>query len=540
MAASSHVVLSGSERAQDPDASVVGDLDPHHHVVVTISLSGPDLPGPDEMIGQTLTPEELAARFGASKADADKVAASLERFGLKVDRVSLATRTMEVSGSAAQMEQAFRPRLKIMASASEGQYRGREGSLEIPSDLKGIVTGVFGLDQRRMARRAQLTATQTATALHPLTPADIEQHYDFPNGDCAAQKIAIAEFGGGYFASDTAAFCAKYQRVVPSVTAIGVDAPAYTFAQIQSLPLAQRQEAIGIAVEVMMDVEIIASLCPKAAITVYFSTWDQRGWIDLLNQVIAERPVVVSISYGLAEDDPGWSANALTAINNAFNAARLLGITACVSSGDDGSGAQMHDGAAHVAFPGSSPFVLSVGGTELKATSSGTSERVWYEAPGERTQSGGGATGGGVSTIFPRPAFQDVHIASLNPGSIDGRVVPDVAALAGEPFYDLIFRGHDSPNGGTSAAAPVWAALIARLNGLLPPAKQQRFLTPLLYANGATGKPIGASALRDITSGNNTTEPDPGRGYRATKGFDAVSGWGVPDGGKLLTALSTI
>jgi len=124
MAASSHVVLSGSERAQDPDASVVGDLDPHHHVVVTISLSGPDLPGPDEMIGQTLTPEELAARFGASKADADKVAASLERFGLKVDRVSLATRTMEVSGSAAQMEQAFKPRLKIMASASEGQYRG--------------------------------------------------------------------------------------------------------------------------------------------------------------------------------------------------------------------------------------------------------------------------------------------------------------------------------------------------------------------------------------------------------------------------------
>ena len=92
---------------------------------------------------------------------------------------------------------------------------------------------------------------------------------------------------------------------------------------------------------------------------------------------------------------------------------------------------------------------------------SGDTDVVWWESPGYRTGSGGGSTGGGVSVVFPRPSWQDVQITSINPGSIDGRVVPDIAALAGPPFYDLIFMGQDQPNGGTSASTPMWAALIA-------------------------------------------------------------------------------
>ena len=174
----------------------------------------------------------------------------------------------------------------------------------------------------------------------------------------------------------------------------------------------------------MMDIEIIAGLCPGANISVYFSTFDQRGWVDLLNKVIASNPVVLSVSWGLAEEDPGWSANAITAINDRLNAARLLGITTCVSSGDDGSGDQLDDGHAHVDFPSSSPFSLGVGGTMLKQSGANVSEVTWWEAPGRRTNDGGGATGGGVSTLFPRPAWQNVKIKSLNKGSIDGRVAP--------------------------------------------------------------------------------------------------------------------
>ena len=167
-------------------------------------------------------------------------------------------------------------------------------------------------------------------------------------------------------------------------------------------------------------------------------------------------------------------------------------------------------------------------------------EVTWWEAPGRRTNDGGGATGGGVSLHFQRPAWQNVKIKSVNSGSIDGRVTPDIAALAGDPGYDLIFLGKDSPNGGTSASTPLWASLIARINGNLPAAKQQRFVTPLLYQSGSNGKPIGKSCSRDITSGVNTSKPQPGKGYKAGPGFDAVTGWGVPDGVKLQDALGAV
>jgi len=542
MSSKAHVVLPGSKRGKDTTATRVGDVDPQEKVVVTIGLAGPKLPGADEYVGQTLTPKQLAEKFSAKQADADKVANSLQKFGLKVEDVSLETRSMRVSGPAKAMEAAFKPGLAIMHSARDGDYRGRQGAIQIPAELKGIVTGVFGLDQRRMARRRSGTGESASAAakLSPLAPADLEQRYNFPPGAGSGQSIVIVEFGGGYFVDDVTAYCNKFQRPVPKIQAVAVDSPAYTLQQILALPAQQRNQLLGDSVEVMMDVEIIAGLCAQASISVYFSTFDQKGWVDLLNQVNTARPVVASCSWGLAEDDPGWSANAVQAIDDRLNAARLLGITVCVSSGDDGSGDQIDDGHAHIDFPSSSPNALGVGGTMLTKSGSNTSEVTWWQSPGRRTQNGGGATGGGVSTVFPRPAWQKVKVKSLNAGSIDGRVAPDIAALSGPPYYDLIFVGKDAPNGGTSASAPLWAALIARISANLPAAKQQRFLTPLLYQNGGSGQPVGQSATRDITVGNNASHPDPGKGYKAGPGFDAVSGWGVPDGVKLLGALTAI
>ena len=540
MASKTHVVLPGSKRGKDATATKIGDVNPKEKVVVTINLQGPKLPGPDEYVGKKLSPAELSEKFGAKKEDADKVAKSLKKFGLKVEDVSLATRSITVSGTAAAMEAAFKPGLAIMRSARDGQYRGRQGPLQVPAELKGIVTGVFGLDQRRVARRKSTAATAAhGAALNPVTPPDLEQRYNFPPGDGAGQSIAIAEFGGGYFDGDVAAFCNKFQRPVPNVKAVSVDAPAYTLQQVMALPPQQRRQVLGDSVEVMMDVEIIAALCPKASISVYFSTFDQKGWVDLLDKVIKANPVALSCSWGLGEDDPSWSANAVAAINDRLNAARLLGITVCVSSGDDGSGDQIDDGHAHVDFPSSSPNALAVGGTMLTQSGANVNEVTWWEAPGQRA-GGGGATGGGVSTVFQRPTWQKVKIKSLNKGSIDGRVTPDISALSGPPLYDLIFLGKDAPNGGTSASAPLWAALIARINAGLPMSKQQRFLTPLLYQTASNGQRVGENSSRDVTKGNNASDPEPGKGYKAGRGFDAATGWGVPDGVKLLNSLGAI
>jgi kumamolisin len=539
MASKSHVLLPGSQRAKDPNAVKVGKLDPKQKIDVTIDLSGPELPSADEYVGQTLTPEGLAEKYGTKKADADKVAKILRRFGLKIEEVSLASRSMRVSGTIAAMEAAFKPKLALMRSDRQGEYRGRQGSLQIPAELKGLVKSVLGLDQRRMAHRKARNRAASGS-LAPLGPADLESRYNFPAGDCAGQKIAIAEFGGGYFASDVTAYCAKFQRPVPQIQAISVDAPAYTLPQVLALPPRQRAEELDNSIEVMMDVEVVAGLCANAEISVYFATFDQQGWVDLLDAVVAAKPAVLSVSWGLAEDDPSWSASARTAIDNRLNAARLLGITTFISSGDDGSGDQIDDGKAHVDFPSCSPNAVSVGGTMLTQSGSVVKEVTWWESPGRRTNNGGGSTGGGVSIFFSRPAWQNVKVKSLNAKSIDGRVVPDVAALAGDPMYELVVVGHPQANGGTSASTPLWAALVARINALLPAAKQQRFLTPLLYQNGPSGQPVGKVSSRDITSGNNTSNPEPGKGYNAGSGFDAVTGWGVPDGVKLLNALTAI
>ena len=147
----SHVVLPGSKRGKDRHATWAGEVDPKEKIDLTITLAGPKLPDAGEYVGQTMTPAEFAAKYGASKEDADAVAKSLKKFGLKVEDVSLETRSMVVSGTAAAIEKAFQPGMCIMRSDRDGEYRGREGTLKIPAELKGIVTGVFGIDQRRMA-----------------------------------------------------------------------------------------------------------------------------------------------------------------------------------------------------------------------------------------------------------------------------------------------------------------------------------------------------------------------------------------------------
>jgi kumamolisin len=349
-----HVVLTGSKRRRNEEAIRVGSVDPDRIMEVTIDLRGPKLPGADEVPMKSLSKEELAAKYGASKEDAAKVTKALKAYKLKVEEVSLLTGSMRISGKASAMGAAFRPKLATYRSKEQGDYVGREGTIKIPSELKGIVTGVFGLDQRKMARRKGRTTRAVAMAegLAPLTPADLEKRYNFPPGDGAGQTIAIGEFGGAYVLEDIRDFARRFNLPEANVRWVPVNAPAYEINRISTLPLRERKQRLDETKEVTMDVQIVAGLCPRANISVLFATLDERGWVELLNKVIEENPVAVSVSWGFAEDDPGWSRGALDSINDRLNAVRLLGITACISSGDDGSGDGLDDGRAHVDFPG--------------------------------------------------------------------------------------------------------------------------------------------------------------------------------------------
>ncbi len=544
--AETHALLAGTNRPLPAAARRVRDIDPDTHIEVTVNLKSPGLPPADQMPAQALSVEELARRYGAPPDNIRRVESTLQAFGLTIEGVGPTGRSLRVSGPASSMEAAFHTGMAIHHSDEQGEYHGREGSISVPASIAGFVDSVIGLDQRRVAHRK---ATAPAVSPTPFGAADIETRYSFPPGDCAGQKIAIAEFGcplksgpvlpPAYFPDDVASFCASQGRPVPNIRTVPVNLAPLSAAQLQTLPAQIADAVLEEAGEVMLDVEIVAGLCPAADISVYYASWDQKGWIDLIERVTADQPAVLSISYGLAEDSPDWEPAALQAINAALQAAAMAGITVCVSTGDDGSGCNMPDSLAHVEFPASSPFVLAVGGTMLN----GQQEEGWWQSPGQRSgneqtaAAPGGATGGGVSAVFARPAWQTANIPSINAGAIAGRIVPDVAALAGPPLYQFTFKGQSIARGGTSASTPVWAALVARLNAALPAEKRQRFLAPLLYRNGPSGAPVGATGCTDIVSGDNASHPKPGKGYPGQHGYDAVTGWGVPNGTMLLAAL---
>jgi kumamolisin len=533
-----HVKLPGSARQVRPGAKLLGVAGPDEWIELTIKLRRKkELPVITGRPSTILTRAELEAEYGADPADIQKVSTVLSGLGLKVLSEDPMSCSVKVAGPTHIVEKVFLVKLFHYSHAS-GNYRGRTGDLHIPAELAGIVTGVFGLDNRKLVKsrpHRRKLSTFTRDQADPSSrswffPAELASIYGFPDGNGQGQTIGILEFGGGFFSDDLATFCQDASIPVPTVKAVSVN----------NTPTNQRD---GAEDEVMLDVEVVAGVCPAASIVVYFSTFDENGWISNIDTAVhdTDNPLkVLSISWGYAEDAQGaWSAGAIDAISDTLQAATLLGVTICVAAGDDGSDDGVGDGPAHVDFPASSPYVLSVGGTTLrKLANGGIDETAWKDGDGLR-QDNGGSTGGGVSTHFQRPGWQTVTVVSVNPGSIDGRVVPDVAADAsGNTGYWMVVDGQGGANGGTSASAPLWAGLIARVNAGLAAGKQVGYLTPLLYQQGADGNPLGTDVCRDITTGDNITAAV--GGYTAGPGYDAVTGWGVPEGNNLLTALKAL
>jgi kumamolisin len=404
--------------------------------------------------------------------------------------------------------------------------------------LDGIITGVFGLDSRPMIKHRRLHRAKASGGLPPARsrawyiPQELADAYQFPAGDGSGTTIAILEFGGQYIPSDLNAFL--------GMVGLSNASPNVIVRNIQVLAPSDKNDPDATG-EVMLDIEIVAALCPKATIVVLFSHFTERGWIANIDAVLTDptSPSVVSVSYGLAEGTDIWTQNAIDEINDSLKALANAGITVCVSSGDDGTDDQVPDGLAHLDFPAGSPYVLAVGGTALQRSTG--DELVWFDGDGLR-RDGGGSTGGGVSAYNMRPPWQKLDIPSVNPHAPKGRIVPDVAAnAAGSTGYLLVAPDQRDPSrsaaqvsGGTSAATPLWASLIARLQQA---GKNVGFLTPKLYQSSpnSSGKPVGAVAFRDITEGDNASGT--AKGYSAMAGFDAVTGWGSPIGTELLNKL---
>lgn len=519
------VPLPGSQRQVPAGARRLEAVPAEERLQVTVVLrprSGPPVAqaagsyGSADVRGRSyLSRDELAAATGADEADLRSVAEFAAQHRLSVVESSGPRRTVRLAGTSADLQRAFGVELHRYEGVA-GSFRGRVGSVHLPQELADRVQAVLGLDDRPQAATRHQVRPAAQAADTSVTARQLAGLYDFPTDlDGSGQCIGIIELGGGYADADLQTYFKGLDLPVPAVVAVGVDGAANT----------PTGDANGPDGEVLLDIEVAGAVAPGASIAVYFAPNTDAGFLDAITTALHDttnKPSVLSISWGAAESQ--WTPQAATAMDDAFADAARLGVTVCAASGDNGAADRVTDGLAHADFPASSPHVLACGGTRIEVSGQQiVSEQVWNDGQG-------GASGGGVSDLFPVPDYQAAAgvPVSVNPGGRQGRGVPDVSGDADPASgYQVVVDGQSAVIGGTSAVAPLWAGLLALVNSSLP--------TPVGQVNAALYA-LAAGPLVDITSGSNTVSGAPG--YPAAAGWDACTGLGRPDGAALLAALS--
>jgi kumamolisin len=495
--------MAGSDHVA-PVHERVGDPDPASPASVTLYLRGAE-PRPGR-----LSREQYAAAHGAADEDVQAVRNFAAENGLHVDEVDRGRRSVLLSGSLGALTTAFGATVGLYQDPTGDTYRAQVGQVSLPAELDGVVTGVFGLDARPIAKPH---FRPLASATTQYVPPQVAAAYDFPTApNGSGQCAGIVELGGGFREDDLKAYFSSLNIALPSIHAVSV-------LHAKNSP----GKPNGPDGEVMLDIEVLGSIAPGATIAVYFTPNTDQGFIDAVTTAVHDttrRPSVVSISWGGPEST--WTTQAMDQMEQAFAAAAAMGVTITVAAGDNGSSDGVTDGLAHVDFPASAPHALACGGTSLRVINGQvSSETVWNDG------SAGGATGGGISAVFPVPSYQQsAHIPpSANAGGQAGRGVPDICGDADpDTGYKVRVDGQDMTIGGTSAVAPLWAALITLLNQAL--GQPVGFLQPFLYT------PSGTAALHPITIGSNGAyAAGPGTGW------NACAGLGSPIGQAILAAL---
>ena len=518
------VPLPGSERAPftakgnsrlpfaTPEVVSSQVLPKHEHITISVIVRPKTAIDPARLGAgnQPISRERFAEMHGADPDSVALVKSFAGEYGLQVEPdVDPARRTVHLTGSVTAFEKAFGTTLE-QHTTENATLRVRTGVLTIPDGLSGHITAVLGLDNRPQAKPHFRVARPHVSSIS-YTPVGVAALYGFPTTGGAGQTIGLIELGGGYKTADLEVYFRGIGQNPPLVSAVSVD-------KAKSKP----SNPNGADGEVMLDIEVAAAVAPGATIAVYFAPNTDQGFLDAITTAVHDaqrKPGVISISWGGPESS--WTQGALTAMDEACQAAAALGVTITVACGDSGSTDGVTDGANHVDFPASSPHVLACGGTKLVGTNTTiTSETVWNEL-----SSNEGATGGGVSTVFALPTWQASAEVPAPTGGIGGRGLPDVSGNADPSTgYKIRVDGEDTVIGGTSAVAPLWAGLITVANAAN--GTNAGFLNPKLYAARET------STFRDITEGSNGA-------FQAGPGWDACSGLGSPVGAAIVSVLKS-
>jgi kumamolisin len=494
---------------------------------------------------QYLSREDFELHHGAHPDDLVRVEKFARAHGFEILETSPARHSLTLQGTTGEFGKLFHVEM-VNYDHERGRHRGFNGPIYIPKKLAGSVEAVLGLHDRPCAWRHLAAAPGVKKVPRaPFTPDEIAELYRFPrHANGTGQCIGVIELGGGYSRSDLEAFFGPLKVPVPKITDVSIggaeNAPAdraslaILMAALHGDKKALKREtsaphrAADLAqstAETTMDIELVGAFAPGAHIVVYFAPNNEQGIYHALTTALADklhRPSVLSLSWG--EPEPGVSPKYAALIDGVLKNLANVGVTVCVSSGDYGAQNRSPDGRPSVNFPASSPYALGCGGTTLKVSGSKIEAEVVWNAVFDGSR---GATGGGVSRMFATPCWQQGFEVPHSTEKNGGRGVPDVAGVADpQTGCRIVVGGVEGVSAGTSAVAPLWAALVARLNHAM--GAPSGYLNSLLYK--LAKRPNGGGAFRPITHGENGT-------YHAGPGWNPCTGLGSPLGDRLLEAL---
>ncbi len=559
-------------------------LEPRNPAALASYAQAVATPGSSEY-GRYLTPAQFASRFGATPAAIAAVRDALRARGLSPGRASVNGLSIPVTATASALDQALSLKLERVAIPGGERAITASAAPAVSAAVAPLVQAVIGLSTtsspQPLARRPTRARTAAAHASpHVATggpqPCAAASSAAPSNAAYTADELASAYgFSGLYHAGDEGQgqTIAVYELEPDNPSDIAMFQSCYgTHATVTYVPVDGGAGAGDGSGEAALDIEDAISLAPKAKILVYQapnsnSNGPGSGPYDNFSAIVSQdRAQVVSASWGQCESMEG-AADA-RAENTLFEEAAAQGQTIVSAAGDDGSedcycppdescgpGATTFATQLAVDDPSSQPFVTGVGGTTLSALGPRPTETTWNNGgnPVSSALVAPGAGGGGLSSLWSMPSYQSGSPSSLRVlsapagggcGAARCREVPDVSADADPNTGYLIYYNGDGSEsgasgwqgiGGTSAAAPLWAALFALANASGECAGTDLgFANPGLYRAAATGY---AADFNDVRSGNNDFTGTNGGDYAATSGYDLATGLGTPNASSLVRAL---
>jgi kumamolisin len=506
-AAAARIAMSSEVVNAVGGATHLGSFTAGNHMTLQVSLAPRNEAGLQSFIKTVsdphsaqykdyLTVQQFADRFGASEATIAQVTSYLKSEGLTVGAPTANHLTISTSGTAAQVEKAFGVSLGVYHDATGNRdFFANEAAPSLPASFAAEVSGVAGL-----SNYAVHTADYSVKAVSPkvtsdITPTKARGGYnlttDISDGyKGTGESIGLVEFSS-YTASDVSHYNSTYSLGAPTASVVKVDGGT--------------TDNSG-EVEDELDIEVDYALAPGAQVKVYEAPNTDAGEVALYAALASADVPVVSSSWG----EPETEEDNLTSDDTDFQEMAAQGQSVYAASGD--SGADDNGSSLSVDYPASDPYVSGAGGTDLTLTSS----NAWSK------ETGWSDGGGGISVEWATPSFQ----TAVNTGS--KRDVPDVSADADPSSGWYIYtEGGNEEVGGTSAAAPNWAAFTADYDTAAADLGKAKFGFSNAFIYTVAESSSYSSAFHDITSGNNG-------GYSAATGYDKATGWGSYNGGNFI------